>query len=70
MSTSPRPFLFLEWIKPAIMSTLAYTVLRLEVCPKCHTKTIEHRGIVDELSVDQCTRCKTAFIDDARRLIG
>lgn len=44
------------------MSTLEEKVVRLGVCPKCHTKSLRFTGHIEENKCHQCKNCLRVWI--------
>ena len=52
-----------DWIKPAVITKLQQQALDVNICPKCHTKTLADVS-VKGLIADQCTNCLCVYIKD------
>jgi ribosomal protein L40E len=65
--TSPR-----DLFKILTMTPLEYQVVETGRCPRCHTKTLRSKGVIDlaDVELTQCRTCKRVYVLPARRLTG
>jgi hypothetical protein len=61
-----------DLFKVRTMTPLEHQVVDAGRCPRCHTKTLRSKGVMDleDIELMQCLTCKHVYVLPAQRLTG
>lgn len=54
-----------EFLKTVVITPLQNAVASLNICPKCHKKTLESRYECEHFKALQCSICNTIYMLDS-----
>lgn len=59
-----------DYIKLATLTPLQEQVVDRDICPKCHSKTLNVPYVCEGQEWCQCTKCLRVYVRHERRLTG